>query len=156
DRWQGVGTLPGMTNLHSHAFQRALAGLGERRGQGDDSFWTWRETMYAFASRIGPDALHAIATQLYVEMLKAGYTPVCEFHYLHHQADGSPYANPAAMSEAIIEAAEDAGIGLTLLPVLYMTGGFDGRELAPRQRRFGHALDAYLTLLANLRKVQTP
>lgn len=146
------GVLPGMINLHSHAFQRAMAGLAERRGQGDDSFWTWRETMYAFASRVGPDDLKAIAAQLYVEMLKAGYTHVCEFHYLHHQPDGEPYANPAAMSEAIIEAAKEAGIGLTLLPVLYMTGGFDGRDLDPRQRRFGHGVDAYLELLARLRQ----
>jgi formimidoylglutamate deiminase len=114
--------LPGMPNLHSHAFQRAMAGLAERRGPGDDSFWTWREAMYGFASRIGPDALRAVAAQLYVEMLKAGYTHVCEFHYLHNAPDGAPYADPAAMSRAIVEAARDAGIGLTLLPVLYMTG----------------------------------
>src|SRR5690348_7011621 len=112
--------LPGMPNLHSHAFQRAMAGLAERRGPGEDSFWTWRETMYAFASRIGPEELQAIAAQLYVEMLKAGYTHVCEFHYLHNAPDGTRYANPAAMSLAIVEAAREAGIGLTLLPVLYM------------------------------------
>lgn len=151
DTWHGPDTLPGMTNLHSHAFQRAMAGLSERRGQGDDSFWTWRETMYAFASRIGPDDLQAIAAQLYVEMLKAGYTHVCEFHYLHHRPDGTPYANAAAMSEAIVAAAAETGIGLTLLPVLYMTGGFDARPLEPRQRRFGHTLDAYLALLEKLR-----
>ncbi|HEX7340396.1 MAG TPA: formimidoylglutamate deiminase [Rhodanobacteraceae bacterium] len=146
--------LPGMVNLHSHAFQRAMAGLAERRGAGDDSFWTWRETMYAFASRLTPDDLLAIAAQLYVEMLKAGYTHVCEFHYLHHQPDGTPYANPAAMSEAIIAAAGEAGIGLTLLPVLYMTGGFDARPLADRQRRFGHTVDAFLHLLQHLRARQ--
>ncbi len=151
DIWQGHGTLPGMTNLHSHAFQRAMAGLAERRGQGDDSFWTWRETMYGFASRIGPEDLQAIAAQLYVEMLKAGYTHVCEFHYLHHRPDGTPYADPATMSEAVVAAAREAGIGLTLLPVLYMTGGFDGRALDARQRRFGHVLDTYLALLARLR-----
>ena len=89
--------LPGMPNLHSHAFQRAMAGLAERRGPGDDSFWTWREVMYQFAARIEPDTLRAIATQLYVEMLKAGYTRVCEFHYLHHAPGGKPYADPAAM-----------------------------------------------------------
>jgi formimidoylglutamate deiminase len=144
--------LPGMPNLHSHAFQRAMAGLAERRGPGDDSFWTWRETMYGFAERIDPDTLQAIATQLYVEMLKAGYTQVCEFHYLHHQPDGTPYAQPEAMSLALIEAAREAGIALTLLPVLYMSGGFDGRALSSRQRRFGHDVERYLQLLANLRK----
>jgi formimidoylglutamate deiminase len=144
--------LPGMPNLHSHAFQRAMAGLTERRGPGDDSFWTWRETMYGFAERIDPDTLQAIATQLYVEMLKAGYTQVCEFHYLHHQPDGTPYAQPEAMSLALIEAAREAGIALTLLPVLYMSGGFDGRALSSRQRRFGHDVERYLQLLANLRR----
>jgi len=147
--------LPGMPNLHSHAFQRAMAGLAERRGPGDDSFWTWRETMYGFASRIGPDALRAVAAQLYVEMLKAGYTRVCEFHYLHNAPDGAPYADRAAMSRAIIEAARDAGIGLTLLPVLYMTGGFDGRPLSDRQRRFGLSVDTYLRLLESLCALET-
>ncbi|WP_250627918.1 formimidoylglutamate deiminase [Pinirhizobacter soli] len=147
----GKYVLPGMPNLHSHAFQRAMAGMAERRGPGDDSFWTWREAMYGFAQRIGPDDLKAIAAQLYVEMLKAGYTHVCEFHYLHHQPDGSPWPDPGAMSHAIAEAAEEAGIGLTLLPVLYMTGGFDGRPLGERQRRFGHTVDAYLRLVDSLR-----
>ncbi|HET8898367.1 MAG TPA: formimidoylglutamate deiminase [Rhodanobacteraceae bacterium] len=142
--------LPGITNLHSHAFQRAMAGLAERRGHSDDSFWSWREVMYAFAERIQPDDLRDIAAQLYVEMLKAGYTRVCEFHYLHQQADGTPYADPAAMSLALIEAAREAGIGLTLLPVLYQTGGFDGRALSPRQRRFGLDTDAYLGVLERL------
>jgi len=147
----GKYVLPGMPNLHSHAFQRAMAGMAERRGPGDDSFWTWREAMYGFAQRVGPDDLKAIAAQLYVEMLEAGYTHVCEFHYLHHQPDGSPWPDPAAMSHAIAEAAEEAGIGLTLLPVLYMTGGFDGRPLGERQRRFGHTVDAYLRLVDSLR-----
>jgi formimidoylglutamate deiminase len=148
--------LPGMPNLHSHAFQRAMAGLAERRGPGDDSFWTWRETMYRFASRIDPDSLQAIAAQLYVEMLKAGYTHVCEFHYLHHAPDGQPYADPAAMSKAIIAAARETGIGLTLLPVLYMTGGFDGRPLSERQRRFGLSVDAYLDLVRTLVALESP
>jgi len=149
-----------MPNLHSHAFQRAMAGLAERRHSAtaqkntEDSFWTWRETMYAFASRIGPDDLRAIAAQLYVEMLKAGYTHVCEFHYLHHRPDGKPYADPAAMSLALIEAAQEAGIGLTLMPTLYMTGGFDGRPLSERQRRFGLDVDAYLRLLDTLRRME--
>ncbi|WP_109125706.1 formimidoylglutamate deiminase [Dyella sp. C11] len=147
----GRWVVPGMPNLHSHAFQRAMAGLAERKGKSDDSFWTWRETMYAFAATVGPDELQAIAAQLYVEMLKSGYTQVCEFHYLHHQPDGTPYAQPEAMSLALIEAARETGIALTLLPVLYMTGGFDGRPLTPRQRRFGHDVDAYLRLLETLR-----
>ncbi|WP_199099527.1 formimidoylglutamate deiminase [Dyella sp. ASV21] len=147
----GHWVLPGMPNLHSHAFQRAMAGLAERKGKSDDSFWTWRETMYAFAAAIGPEELKAVAAQLYVEMLKSGYTQVCEFHYLHHQPDGTPYAQPETMSLALIEAAREAGIALTLLPVLYMTGGFDGRPLVPRQRRFGHDVPSYLRLLDALR-----
>ncbi|SEI38994.1 formimidoylglutamate deiminase [Frateuria terrea] len=150
----GSWVLPGMPNLHSHAFQRAMAGLAERRGRMDDSFWSWRETMYAFAAAIGPDDLKAIAAQLYVEMLKAGYTQVCEFHYLHHQPGGAPYAPAEAMSLALVEAAREAGIALTLLPVLYMRGGFDGRPLGARQRRFGHEVDGYLRLLESLRELE--
>jgi formimidoylglutamate deiminase len=152
----GQWVLPGMPNLHSHAFQRAMAGLAERRGKSEDSFWSWRETMYAFAATIGPDELQAIAAQLYVEMLKAGYTQVCEFHYLHHRPDGSPYADPAAMSLALVEAAREAGIGLTLLPVLYMSGGFDGRPLSERQRRFGHDVDGFMALVERLRALEHP
>lgn len=151
----GQWIVPGMPNLHSHAFQRAMAGLAECRGDPADSFWTWREVMYAFAGKLGPDDLRAIATQLYVEMLKAGYTQVCEFHYLHQQADGKAYADPAAMSLALIEAAQEAGIGLTLLPTLYMTGGFDGRPLGERQRRFAHDVDGYLRLLERLRLLES-
>jgi len=150
----GRFVLPGMPNLHSHAFQRAMAGLAERRGPGEDSFWTWRETMYAFAEAIDPDDLKAIATQLYIEMVKAGYTQVCEFHYLHHGPRGVHYADPAAMSLALIEAAKEAGIGLTLLPVLYMTGGFDGRPLTERQQRFRHDVGQYVTLLERLAPMQ--
>jgi formimidoylglutamate deiminase len=169
----GRYVLPGMPNLHSHAFQRAMAGLAERRtialvperedrkaailgrlAQSEDSFWTWRETMYGFAGRIGPDDLRAIAAQTYVEMLKAGYTQVCEFHYLHHQPDGKPYADAAQMSLALIQAARETGIGMTLLPTLYMTGGFDGRALSERQRRFGHDVDSYLRLVEQLRKME--
>ena len=146
--------LPGIANLHSHAFQRAMSGLAERQTDPADSFWTWRETMYRMAARFDPDALHAVAAQLYVEMLEAGYTTVCEFHYLHHAPDGSAYATPSAMSDALVAAARDTGIRLTLLPVLYMTGGFDGRELGPRQRRFGHAVEDYLRLLENLHAQQ--
>ena len=143
--------LPGIANLHSHAFQRAMAGLAERQTDPADSFWTWRETMYAMAARFDPDLLRAVASQLYVEMLEAGYTTVCEFHYLHHGPDGTPYAQADAMSQALLLAARDAGIRITLLPVLYMTGGFDGRPLSARQQRFGHSVDAYLRLLETLR-----
>jgi len=142
--------LPGIPNLHSHAFQRAMAGLAERQTDPVDSFWTWRETMYRFASRFDPDTLRAVAAQLYVEMLEAGYTTVCEFHYLHHAQDGRPYDAPAAMSDALIAAAHDTGIRLMLLPVLYMTGGFDQCELSERQRRFGHSVDSYLRLFDTL------
>jgi formimidoylglutamate deiminase len=150
----GRFVVPAMPNIHSHAFQRAMAGLAERQTNAEDSFWTWRETMYAFAGRLDPDSLRAIAAQLYVEMLKAGYTHVCEFHYLHHQPGGEPYADPAAMSLALVEAAKEAGIGLTLLPALYITGGFDGHPLSERQRRFGNSVDGYLALLEKLRKVE--
>ena len=146
--------LPGMPNLHSHAFQRAMAGLAERQSHPEDSFWTWRELMYRFAGRVTPDSQYAIACQLYAEMLEAGYTTVCEFHYLHHHPDGRPYADPAAMSKALVAAARDTGIRLTLLPVLYMTGGFDGRPLSDRQKRFGHTLDGYLALVQSLRALE--
>ncbi|MEN1960292.1 formimidoylglutamate deiminase [Luteimonas sp. MJ246] len=144
--WQ----LPVIANLHSHAFQRAMAGLAERQTHPEDSFWTWRETMYRMAARFDPDSLYAVACQLYVEMLEAGYGSVCEFHYLHHAPDGRPYADPAAMSQALVAAARDTGIRLTLLPVLYMTGGFDGRALGARQKRFGHDVDGYLRLFETL------
>ncbi|MCG6117197.1 MAG: formimidoylglutamate deiminase [Aquimonas sp.] len=143
--------LPGLVNLHSHAFQRAMAGAAERRLHPSDSFWTWRETMYALAERFDPDRLQAVAAQLYAEMLEAGFTRVCEFHYLHHAPDGRPYADPASMSLALIEAARETGIGLTLLPVLYMQGGFDGRALGPRQRRFGLDVERWLQLFERLR-----
>ena len=146
--------LPGIANLHSHAFQRAMAGMAERQGDPNDSFWTWRETMYAMAERFKPELLRAVAAQLYVEMLEAGYTHVCEFHYLHHRPDGGFFDDRAAMSQALIDAARDTGIRMTLLPVLYMTGGFDGRGLSARQRRFGHSVDDYLRLLASLRAQQ--
>lgn len=146
--------VPGIANLHSHAFQRAMAGLAEHQTNPEDSFWTWREIMYRFAARMTPESTYAVATQLYAEMLEAGYTRVCEFHYVHHQPDGAPYADPAAMSKALIAAARDTGIRMTLLPVLYMTGGFDGRELSARQRRFGHDVEGFLHLLDTLRPLQ--
>ena len=130
--------IPGMANVHSHAFQRALVGLAEHGDPGrDDSFWTWRTEMYRLALEISPEDVEAIAAQLYVEMLEAGMTAVGEFHYLHHDRDGSPYADRAEMSHRIAAAAERAGIGLTHLPVLYMTGGFTAVP-SDQQRRFVH------------------
>lgn len=146
DGWR----VPAVANLHSHAFQRAMAGLAEVQTDPADSFWTWRETMYRMAARFDPELLRAVATQLYVEMLEAGYTSVCEFHYLHHAPDGQPCTPASAMSDALIEAAQATGIRLTLLPVLYMQGGFDGRALGAHQRRFGHDVDAYLRLFTDL------
>lgn len=148
--WLDGPVLPGMPNLHSHAFQRAMAGLAERSGPGPDSFWTWRETMYRFAGQLTPDDIESIATQLYAEMLQAGYTAVAEFHYLHHQADGSPYDDPAELSWRILAAAEASGIGLTHLPVLYRYGGFGEKAPQERQRRFLHEADAYNRLLQKL------
>ncbi len=132
--------LPGLVNAHSHAFQRAFAGLSERRlpgrdGQPDD-FWSWRDRMYGVALRITPEQLQAVAAQLYVELLQGGYTQVCEFHYLHHAPDGSAYADPARLSWALADAAQDAGIGLTVLPVLYERAGFAQPALRDDQRRF--------------------
>jgi len=144
--------IPGMPNLHSHAFQRAMAGLAERAGPGEDSFWTWRETMYGFVDRLAPDDLEAIAGQLSVEMLKAGYTSVGEFHYLHHAPDGRAYDDPAEMSGRILAAAAHAGIGMTLLPVLYGAGGFGGAPAGPGQRRFVTGVDDYLALVETLRR----
>ncbi len=152
---QGAGwQVAGIANLHSHAFQRAMAGMSERRGRDDDSFWTWRELMYALAARFDPERLHAVAAQVYAEMLEAGYTTVCEFHYLHHAPDGRPYATPTAMSDALIHAAREVGIRLTLLPVLYVSGGFDGRALSARQRRFGNDVAGYLRLFEHLWRQQ--
>ena len=143
-----AGTLlPGMPNLHSHAFQRALAGAAERRGAGEDTFWTWRTAMYRLVEKIDPDALENIAAQLFVEMLEAGYTSVGEFHYLHHDRDGRPYACLTETSERIIAAAERAGIALTLLPVLYTSSGFGGEAPASGQRRFVNGGERYARLL---------
>ena len=142
--------IPGMPNLHSHGFQRAMAGLAERAGSGGDSFWTWRKVMYGFVGRLSPDHVEAIAAQLYVEMLKSGYTAVGEFHYLHHGPDGSPYDDPGEMSHRMIAAARAAGIGITHLPVLYAHGGFGGAEAGPGQRRFLHGPDDFMALVDGL------
>lgn len=130
--------LPAPVNLHSHAFQRAMAGLTERRGAGADSFWTWRDLMYRFLDRLTPDDVQAIAAQVMVEMAEAGYAAVAEFHYLHHRPDGTPYDDLAEMAGRIIAAADQTGLGLTLLPVLYQRGGLDGRALGAGQVRFGN------------------
>ncbi|NDH63032.1 MAG: formimidoylglutamate deiminase, partial [Alphaproteobacteria bacterium] len=149
DRVAGVA-VPGLPNLHSHAFQRAMAGLTEHRGRAGgttDSFWTWRETMYRFVERLTPDDLEAIAAFAYMEMLEAGFTWVAEFHYLHHQPDGRPYDNVAEMSERIVAAADTAGIGLTLLPVFYRQSGFLGQPPSEGQRRFLNDRDSYARLM---------
>jgi formimidoylglutamate deiminase len=144
--------LPGMPNLHSHAFQRGFAGLTETRSRRDDSFWSWRHLMYQFALRMTPEALEAIATQLYLEMLQAGYTSVCEFHYVHHREDGTPYSDSAEMTQRLIRAARRVGIGLTLLPVLYQSAGFGGITAQPDQRRFLHRTDEMLKLIGDLKR----
>src|SRR5689334_749490 len=118
--------VPGIASLHSHAFQRGMAGLAETRGDSADTFWTWRETMYRFALNMTPDDVESVATLLYVEMLEQGFTRVGEFHYLHHDHDGRPYANPAEMATRIAQATEIAGIGLTLLPSFYAHGSLGG------------------------------
>jgi len=143
--------LPGMPNLHSHAFQRVFAGLAEFRGASDDSFWSWRDRMYRVANTVTPEDLEAIATQLFVEMLEAGYTSVCEFHYLHHDIDGRPYDDRATLARVIVRAAERAGIGLTMLPVLYQQSGFGGAPPTDGQRRFISRTDALLDLVRALR-----
>ena len=139
--------LPAVSNLHSHTFQRAMAGLSEARGpSGRDSFWTWREIMYRFLDVLTPDEIEAIAAFAFMEMQEAGFGAVAEFHYLHHQPGGSPYADLGELSASIAAAAGQTGIGLTLLPVHYAQGGVDGRPLAGGQLRFGNDLDRFLKL----------
>jgi formimidoylglutamate deiminase len=135
DERHGIG-LPGLANLHSHAFQRGLAGLTERRGAEGDSFWTWRELMYRFLERVGPEELEALASLAFAEMLEAGFTRVGEFHYLHHDRNGSPYADPGELAARLAAAAARTGIALTLLPTLYAHGGFGAAPPGERQRRF--------------------
>ncbi len=133
--------LPGMVNAHSHAFQRAFAGLSERRESDADDFWSWRDRMYGVALRITPEQMRAVAAQLYVEMLQGGYTQVCEFHYLHHSESGAHYADPATMAWAVADGAADAGLGVTMLPVLYERAGFTQPALREDQRRFAGTPD---------------
>ena len=142
DERHSIG-VPGLPNLHSHAFQRGLAGLTERRGPTGDSFWTWRELMYRFVERLEPEGLEAIAALVYAEMLEGGFTHVGEFHYLHHDQDGTQFANPGELAGRIAAAAETTGIGLTLLPTFYAHSGFGGAEPTPRQRRFINDVDSF-------------
>ncbi len=148
DERHAIG-LPGLLNVHSHAFQRAMAGLAERRSPGNDSFWTWRETMYRFVERLDPDDVEAVAAQAYIEMLESGFTRVGEFHYLHHDASGLPYANVAEMAVrmAAAAAADQADIGLTLLPSFYAHAGFGGQPPAAGQRRFITNVDDFARLV---------
>ncbi|MDQ7071330.1 MAG: formimidoylglutamate deiminase [Rhodobacterales bacterium] len=136
--------LPAPVNLHSHAFQRAMSGLTEARGpDASDSFWTWRTLMYRFLDQLDPDQIEAIAALVFMEMLEAGYAGVCEFHYLHHAIAGAHYDSKSELSERVISAAQRAGIGLTLVPVLYQFGGCDARPLKGGQRRFGNTPDQF-------------
>ncbi|MER8649009.1 MULTISPECIES: formimidoylglutamate deiminase [unclassified Mesorhizobium] len=144
--------VPGMPNLHSHAFQRGMAGLAELRGPSADSFWSWREVMYRFALSMTPDQVEAVAAQLYVEMLEAGFSRVGEFHYLHHDRDGKPYANLAEMAERIAAAAGETGIGLTLLPVFYAHSSFSGAAPNEGQRRFINDVNRFERLLEKSRE----
>src|SRR5436305_3234103 len=145
--------IPGLPNLHCHAFQRGMAGLAERRGPESDSFWTWREVMYRFLATLTPDDVEAIAGFAYMEMLEAGFTSVGEFHYLHHAPGGRPYADLGEMGARIAAAATETGIGLTLLPSLYMSGGFGDAPPTAGQRRFLNNPDRFLDLVARTRDI---
>jgi len=142
--------LPGLVNAHSHAFQRAMAGLAEQRGAQGDDFWSWRERMYAVALRISAAQLEAVATRLYTELLAGGYTQVCEFHYLHNAPTGAAACDPLEMSMALVRAAQRSGIGLTLLPTLYMRAGFDATGLREQQQRFASSPQSIEALLDGL------
>lgn len=144
--------IPGLPNVHSHAFQRAMAGLTERAGASPDSFWSWRELMYRFLGRIGPDEMRAVAALAYMEMLEAGFTRVGEFHYLHHDRDGTPFGDPAEMAAAICSAASDTGIALTLLPVFYAHSGFGGLPPGDGQKRFVTSVDGFSALVEAARR----
>jgi formimidoylglutamate deiminase len=144
--------LPGMINLHSHAFQRAMSGMTEIAGDGPDSFWTWRDLMYRFALTITPEQINVIAAQLYSECLRYGYTSVCEFHYLHRDPQGVFYADPAEMAKQVIAAANVTGMGITMLPVLYSFSDFNDQALRQDQRRFSTNVDEILNLIAHLEK----
>ena len=151
ERLAGYG-VPGLSNLHSHAFQRALAGRTEfvTAARAEDNLWTWRKEMYRLVDRLTPEDYEAIAALVYLEMLHFGMTAVCEFHYVHHQPGGARYANPAEMSDRVIAAAARTGLGMTLLPVLYAHGGI-GKPVEETQKRFVHPVDDYLALIETLR-----
>lgn len=155
DEWHET-VLPGLPNLHSHAFQRGMAGLTEIVGPAADTFWTWRDVMYRFALSMSPEQMEAIAAQAYVEMLESGFTRVGEFHYLHHDQAGRPYADIAEMASRIAAASEDTGIGLTLLPVFYAHSDFGGRPPHEGQRRFINGLDDYGRLVERCREIVAP
>ncbi len=138
--------IPGLPNLHSHAFQRAMSGLAEMRGPGADSFWSWREVMYRFALSMTPDDVEAVAALAFAEMLEGGFTRVGEFHYLHHDKDGSPYADVGELAARIGAACVDTGLGLTLLPVFYAHSGFGGQTPNDGQRRFINHVDGFQRL----------
>jgi formimidoylglutamate deiminase len=145
--------IPGLPNLHCHGFQKGMAGLAERRGPSHDSFWTWREVMYRFLGALTPDDVQAITAYAYMEMLEAGFTAVGEFHYLHHDIDGRPYADIAELTARVAAAAAEAGIGLTLLPSFYAYGGFGGASPTPGQRRFINDPDAFLKIVDRARAI---
>lgn len=145
--------VPGMPNVHSHSFQRAMAGLGEVAGNSDDSFWSWRRVMYDFLAKISPEDLEIIADQLYMEMLKAGFTSVGEFHYLHHQHNGDPYADRLEMSKRVMASAKKTGINLTLLPVLYSYSGFGAQAPQETQRRFINSTEDFLSMITSLQNL---
>ena len=143
--------LPAPVNLHSHTFQRAMAGMTEARTAGQDSFWTWRTLMYRFLEKLSPEDVQAIAAQAMVEMAESGFSAVCEFHYLHHPVGGGTYADPGEMSARIVAAAQETGFGLTHLPVIYEQGGVDGRPLQGGQLRFGSSPETYARILESAR-----
>lgn len=152
DEAHGVA-VPGLANVHSHAFQRGMAGLAERRGPEHDDFWTWREVMYRFLDKLMPDDVEAITAQAFAEMLSAGFTRVGEFHYLHNDVDGRAYVNPGELTDRIVAARDATGIGLTLLPVFYAHGGFGGAPAKPGQRRFLSDPDEFARLVENGRSI---
>lgn len=155
DERHGIA-LPGMANLHSHAFQRAMAGLAELAGPGGDNFWTWREAMYRFLDAIGPEELEAISAYAFMEMLESGFTRVGEFHYVHHDPQGRPYSDPGELSARIAAAARAAGIGLSLLPVMYAHGNFGGLAPTHGQHRFVNGIEQFARLVERAREAVRP
>ncbi|MGC4108413.1 MAG: formimidoylglutamate deiminase [Thermomicrobiales bacterium] len=146
--------IPGLPNLHSHAFQRGMAGLAEMSGGGEaDTFWTWRRVMYRFALTMSPEQMEVVAQQAYIDMLESGFTRVGEFHYLHHGQDGTPYDDPAEMAVRIVAAAQETGIGLTLLPVFYAHATFGGADPEPHQRRFISDLPLFARMMERSREI---